>query len=256
MGFYATETPCLPRPAAGCERPRETYLPPKNRVGGFSATSPHRARLFASQPLETHWENEPTPTTTASGVSFYGYRFYNPELGRWINRDPLGESAFRSVYQKQVSREERRRLSRLLRQGEYRFVDNNALRHVDPHGLQFYEPPIGGHPWDDPYYPPSTPIADCLEKIIDQYKKFAANLGSDTDEPVLDDKLQHCISSCELAEECGEAVSWLLGFAKEVRDELLGEGASTEDFLNNFIGHDCAGSDEGCEECCKCNYQP
>lgn len=91
---------------------------------------------------------------------------------------------------------------------------------------------------------------------MDQYKKFAANLGSDTDEPVMDDKLQHCISSCELAKECGEAVSWLLGFAKEVRDEFVGEGASTEDFLNNFIGHECAGSDEGCKACCNCNYQP
>ena len=29
------------------------------------------------------------------GLNYYGYRFYNPELGRWINRDPLGDEAFR-----------------------------------------------------------------------------------------------------------------------------------------------------------------
>ena len=90
MGFYATES--------ACDRPQETYLPPKNRVGGFSATSPTHARPFASQPVETHWENEPTPTTTASGVSFYGYRYYKPELGRWINRDPIGEEGGLNVY--------------------------------------------------------------------------------------------------------------------------------------------------------------
>ena len=135
MGFYATETPCLPRPAAGCERPRETYLPPKNRVGGFSATSPHRARLFASQPLETHWENEPTPTTTASGVSFYGYRFCHPELGRWINRDPIGDISFISRYLQQRPPREHNRLNRAGLKQSYLFVDNTSLNGCDPVGL-------------------------------------------------------------------------------------------------------------------------
>jgi len=97
-----------------CARPRETYLPPKNRVGGFSATSPTHARPFASQPVETHWENEPTPTTTASGVSFYGYRFYSPELGRWINRDPIEEEGGVNVYM---------------------FINNNGIAAVDYLGL-------------------------------------------------------------------------------------------------------------------------
>jgi len=26
-----------------------------------------------------------------SGVHYYGYRYYNPETGRWLNRDPIGE---------------------------------------------------------------------------------------------------------------------------------------------------------------------
>ncbi len=26
-----------------------------------------------------------------SGMPYYGYRYYNPELGRWVNRDPIGE---------------------------------------------------------------------------------------------------------------------------------------------------------------------
>ena len=100
--------------------------PPKNRVGGFSATSPHRARLFASQPLETHWENEPTPTTTASGVSFYGYRFYNPELGRWINRDPIGEMGGRNLYS---------------------FLSNRSALGIDYLGLSFQANP----PTSDPH---------------------------------------------------------------------------------------------------------
>ena len=98
MGFYATETPCLPRPEAGCDRPQETYLPPKNRVGGFSTSTPDRARRSAPQTLEPHRENAPTPTTTASGVRFYGYRFYSPEVGRWISQDPASERGGLNLY--------------------------------------------------------------------------------------------------------------------------------------------------------------
>jgi len=30
-------------------------------------------------------------TTDLAGVPYYGYRYYNPGLGRWISRDPIGE---------------------------------------------------------------------------------------------------------------------------------------------------------------------
>ncbi len=32
------------------------------------------------------------------GMSLYGYRFYNPDLGRWVNRDPIGERGGVNVY--------------------------------------------------------------------------------------------------------------------------------------------------------------
>ncbi|MDZ4199870.1 MAG: RHS repeat-associated core domain-containing protein, partial [Kiritimatiellia bacterium] len=33
-----------------------------------------------------------------TGVYYYGYRFYNPELGRWLNRDPIGEPGGHNLY--------------------------------------------------------------------------------------------------------------------------------------------------------------
>jgi RHS repeat-associated protein len=33
-----------------------------------------------------------------SGMSLYGYRFYNPDIGRWVNRDPIGERGGLNVY--------------------------------------------------------------------------------------------------------------------------------------------------------------
>ena len=48
------------------------------------------------------------------GLSYYGYRFYNPAIGRWMTRDPMGEVADVSLY---------------------RFVGNTPLDLIDPYGL-------------------------------------------------------------------------------------------------------------------------
>jgi RHS repeat-associated protein len=32
------------------------------------------------------------PYDEQTGLSYYGYRFYSPAIGRWITRDPLGET--------------------------------------------------------------------------------------------------------------------------------------------------------------------
>ena len=48
------------------------------------------------------------------GLNYYGYRFYSPPLGRWMNRDPLGEAGGLNLYG---------------------FVLNNPVNFVDPYGL-------------------------------------------------------------------------------------------------------------------------
>jgi RHS repeat-associated protein len=46
---------------------------------------------------------------------YYGYRFYNPATGRWLNRDPLGEHGGLNLYG---------------------FVNNNPNSYLDPLGLE------------------------------------------------------------------------------------------------------------------------
>lgn len=48
-----------------------------------------------------------------SGLSYYGYRFYDSKAGRWINRDPIGERGGVNVYE---------------------FIRNNANNFVDTDG--------------------------------------------------------------------------------------------------------------------------
>ncbi|MDF2441476.1 MAG: hypothetical protein JWN98_2460, partial [Abditibacteriota bacterium] len=50
---------------------------------------------------------------TVSGLYDYGYRFYSPGLGRWLNRDPIEETGGLNLYG---------------------FVGNNAANSVDPYG--------------------------------------------------------------------------------------------------------------------------
>lgn len=50
-----------------------------------------------------------------TGLYYFGYRFYSPELGRWLNRDPLGEEGGQNLYA---------------------FVRNSPTLFVDPFGLE------------------------------------------------------------------------------------------------------------------------
>ena len=60
-----------------------------------------------------------------SGMYIYTYRFYNPNLQRWINRDPLGEESGLNLYA---------------------FVGNRPINAADPLGLEGYLGPNGYGP--------------------------------------------------------------------------------------------------------------
>ena len=77
-----------------------------------------------------------------SGLVYYLYRFYDPNLQRWPNRDPIGEQGFenlRSKYAGQVGADE----------NLYTFVLNSAINITDPFGLALYvcTRHVEGAPW-------------------------------------------------------------------------------------------------------------
>lgn len=130
MGYHATN-----------ERPELIDHPPKNRVMGSEAFSFSRTGSTWSETQCSRPENHPTVTTTASGMCFYGYRFYSPKLGMWINRDPIEEISFRTVnFNLNKSLSASRSLGRgsnyASRGNEYLFVLNKPISSVDYLGLR------------------------------------------------------------------------------------------------------------------------
>jgi RHS repeat-associated protein len=75
--------------------------------GGGSLASANGLR-FSSKP----WVGFAGSTT--SGLYYYGYRFYDPHLQRWVNRDPIGEWGGFNLYA---------------------YLANNPHNYFDPYGL-------------------------------------------------------------------------------------------------------------------------
>jgi len=118
-------------------RQRKTHPTAKNRVWGFFA-EPNKTRpanrLQSAQPRR---EIDPTATKLASGVFYYGYRYYDPVTGRWPSRDPIGERGGVNLYG---------------------FVGNDGIGRWDVLGLDVFGPSVpaaGYQNWGQ------TSLCDC-----------------------------------------------------------------------------------------------
>jgi RHS repeat-associated protein len=73
------------------------------QVGQWGPLAEANRYRFSSKEVQPH-----------SGLYYYGFRFYDPSLQRWLNQDPLGERGGMNLYG---------------------FVGNSPLNRVDPFGL-------------------------------------------------------------------------------------------------------------------------
>ena len=221
-------------------------------MGSRRCAVAHASRERSNRPSSRR-KNRPTPTATASGMRFYGFRYYSPSLGRWMSRDPLGELGARNLFL---------------------FVHNNSVNSVDP---------LGQVDWPDFSALKSAfekmksaveSAGTCFTTVKDTYFGMASGkFGSN-------DKYSHCFASCQISKDCSVRTAAALGAMKEWRDLTMGwteealapfipkswedwlhdhiQGGtpyeSLLDFLANISGYLCRDDAMGCEKCCKCKY--
>jgi len=201
-----------------------------------------------------------------SGLYYYGYRQYSPEIGRWLSRDPIGEEGFWSTRAHLEKLSSRKRLKKWACSPLLLFLDNNVPNSVDAFGLSIsilWPPP-------PPPSDPSKGVLVCMGAIV---KAF---ITAETFPKDGDAEIAHCETSCKLANACGENMADAIGILKEANDVLLHSiieaiknalglesydeavavlngwlDDTTNDFTNNFKGHNCAASGKDCSECCK-----
>ena len=91
MGIAATHQWGKPHP--------KTPTPPSKIASGIFSQNTNRLHpRNRPQPLKPQQENTLHPQKTASGVLYYGYRYYDPKTGRWLGRDPIEEKGGVNLY--------------------------------------------------------------------------------------------------------------------------------------------------------------
>jgi RHS repeat-associated protein len=79
---------------------------------------PFGVRLSSTGSITQPMQFSTKPYDDQTGLSYYGFRFYAPALGRWLTRDPIGEAGGINLYA---------------------FVINNPINKIDAWGLRTYE---------------------------------------------------------------------------------------------------------------------
>ena len=135
-------------------------------------------------------------TDTATGLVYFGARWYAPHLGRWMTKDPLGEAGGLNLYA---------------------YVGNNPVNWVDPWGLA-----SGGASSLD------TSVKSCVEDLPDIQKRIQCLkdlLDFSKNEGINDPQdLQQIYTS--IAKQHQQTISGFKGFTKDMcsRSETMFKG--------------------------------
>jgi len=78
--------------------PSKTPTRSKNRVGNFFCQGADCVGSDRPATRNRIGEKRPCDYDLASGVNYYGFRYYDPQTGRWPSRDPIGEQGGLNLY--------------------------------------------------------------------------------------------------------------------------------------------------------------
>ena len=196
-----------------------------------------------------------------TGLMYFRARYYSPELGRFVGRDPLGTALDVNYMNKK---------NMLFAALNYSWGMNLyrayfAPNYTDPSGRGLQEIINAISAAIDAY----NAAMDCIGAINDAFDQLGA---------ISNDALAHCVASCNISNNCGATIADTLGTIKEARDLFIGgvewtlswvipeswenwisdtlQGGSfqnsVDDFYANFTGLSCsADGGDNCQCCCE-----
>lgn len=100
--------------------------------------SPFGEVLLKEGDFDSRYQFSTKEYDASTGLNYYGYRYYSPELGRWMNRDPIGERGGVNMYN---------------------YAEGAPVNSIDILGLQMGPVPVPGP--GDIVAPPPQPEGDC-----------------------------------------------------------------------------------------------
>lgn len=180
------------------------------------------------------------PIDASTGLYDFRYRWYSPDLMRFVSRDPMGYAA-----------------------GDvnlYRFAGNDPVNKRDPLGLTT-SMPFGQDNWSPSYLAPFIKIKDAMQ-TIDNFFMCAENIRQSYTNSLESDTSKHCIASCRISKECyGKEGALAIGVLKEGIDLISPllvmfnikdkpDNPEWRDIQNDYEGFKCSNSAKSCEECC------
>ncbi len=184
-----------------------------------------------------------------SNLYYYRYRTQNPELGRFMQNDPLGLEigvSYANIFEPVEQNIDTLNL--------FEYTISNPYFFIDPLGLKVETGPLGPMPIM-PGIPPIPARAkprgknpsECGQKAI----RGITQKYPDTTVGSRDDFMRHCVASCRVAVQCGQWYSWFGGTMREYfrRGSSIGRD---EDLASNSQGRAVAKCRQtSCENGCK-----
>jgi RHS repeat-associated protein len=156
-----------------------------------------------------HFHEQPSWMTT--GLNLTWFRAYDPELGRWLSRDPMEDAI-------------------LLPQGSnlYRYVANNPVSMTDPFGL-FQVPIPGSTALDivvagDNLFKNTGKLASALDIMMYYNADANRHVG-------VDRRFFHCMAGCRAKDKIGPKLTDAILRMKEIWDNLKTQITCDQDFI-------------------------
>jgi hypothetical protein len=171
-----------------------------------------------------------------------GSCFYNPQPGRWLSRDPIGEESFFNSHAEGLVRFEQLRAREESLKPLYAFLLNDSVNHNDAHGLWGESLPL-------PVYI-ALHCRRCFHPLDgrDTDAAHAAGYQMANDSYPFDSlehvAMRHCVASGLLATRVGCSTAECYGTQRELwqnANENQPKREGDRGINNNRLGRQCAG---------------